>query len=587
MRRSDDFEQAKVKARASFALAAFWLGVALLTLLDRVGMPERLVGWLALIAALAGLTVIAILLRTMRISRFYAGGRLMPASFGGLAAASLAFALAWPFLPAPETRKVLDMLAGLGCGIAGAGLVMGPLLRRTGAFSISDLLTVRFPDLSLRLCVVAVTALIAGLIGIAGFETALQGLTAFSGFPRPINAAVVAALLILMIVPGGASGIVWAAAAAACILLTAFATPLAMLTLGSFAKVSGVLTSEAFWSSTLPQLGLASGEQRADFFLILTIAAGISALAPYLLPSVACFERRDSQKAGLISLFWTFLLVAFLILTVGLSLQALQSETIGKRADRLSDEIYAASGKGLVTICGAHPATPIAAREACAPVLGASPAVGAALALRAGDVSALNSYLFKSLAELRDLGNITAGLIAAGLVATGLVLAAAGIQSFTTALANDAFYRMRDHTALTSRRLAIARAVAVLFIIGSAAFLSSGAIDPRMVIAVALGLSAAVLAPLLVLTLWPRATSLDALVTVIAGPLAVTIFIFLENPVRDIDLLTTSVVLAGSTSLFAGILTSLMHKPDEERGRSFIRAILYGHDELLHPDKGV
>ena len=63
-------ERAAIDGRVAFATAAFALSAGLVALLDRVGVPEPLVAALGPIAALAGLAIVGLLLRSMRISRF-------------------------------------------------------------------------------------------------------------------------------------------------------------------------------------------------------------------------------------------------------------------------------------------------------------------------------------------------------------------------------------------------------------------------------------------------------------------------------------------------------------------------------------
>ena len=74
----DLHERAAIDGRVSFAVAAFALGAGLVALLDRVGVPERIVGLLGPILALGGLSLIGLLVHAVRISRFYAAGRAGP-----------------------------------------------------------------------------------------------------------------------------------------------------------------------------------------------------------------------------------------------------------------------------------------------------------------------------------------------------------------------------------------------------------------------------------------------------------------------------------------------------------------------------
>ena len=143
----------------------------------------------------------------MRISRFYAGQRAIPPQYAGLAAAALASALLLPFLPpnanpqsAAQTAPMVIMI-GLGAGFALAFCGSGPLLRKTGAFSIADLVAGRFPHSSARLLAACVCAIAAALVTMAGLAGAADGLVQVVGLSR--EAALVAACFVVLAIAVG------------------------------------------------------------------------------------------------------------------------------------------------------------------------------------------------------------------------------------------------------------------------------------------------------------------------------------------------------------------------------------------------
>ena len=83
--------RAGIDGRVAFAAAAFAMLAGLVALLDRVGAPSRLVAVLGPALALVGLSIVGAMVRTMRISRFYAGGRAVPPAYAGLAFACLLY----------------------------------------------------------------------------------------------------------------------------------------------------------------------------------------------------------------------------------------------------------------------------------------------------------------------------------------------------------------------------------------------------------------------------------------------------------------------------------------------------------------
>ena len=138
--------------------------------------------------------------------------------------------------------------------------------------------------------------------------------------------------------------------------------------------------------------------------------------------------------------------------------------------------------------------------------------------LREGDVAPRRDFLILNLPLIAGLGSAFSGLVAAALAGLGLALAAVGFQAGATALGHDAFHRVRDVEALTSRRLAITRLILITAIIGSTAAATTTEVDPRAAIGAGSEiLSVAVIAPLIALALWARATALDALIVLVLG----------------------------------------------------------------------
>ena len=155
-------ERASIDGRVAFASAFLVLGCALIILLDRIGVPERLVAVLGPMVALVSLAKLGTLLHSMRISRFYAAGRRVPAIYAGFAATTLIAALAASCLIAlPAGVSLLDLGLGLFAGTAIAGLGVRPFIRKTGAFSIPDLIGARFPGTLLRIAIALLIAVIA------------------------------------------------------------------------------------------------------------------------------------------------------------------------------------------------------------------------------------------------------------------------------------------------------------------------------------------------------------------------------------------------------------------------------------------
>ncbi len=583
----DLLERASIDGRVAFALAAFALGAGLVALLDRLGVPENFVAILGPVAAVTGLATVGLLVRSMRISRFYAAGRAVPAAYAGLALASLAMGLFLPFAPpVPGGTSLAGLLTGFGIGLALAALAVGPFLRKTGAFSIPDLIAARFPNLALRLGVVAVVAAVGFLIGLAGLETAVRSLLQTSGADRLSATLLIGFVLALVAVPGGVTGVVWTSTGAAGILLAGLALPLIVLMTRGVPLAFPVWGDSALWTQSLARMAewhAIDGEanQTMGYVLIAAIAIGVAVLAPLLAPAIACRDGSNAGRAGFAALAWTGGFAALVGVTMAMTTMAFDQRLTGQRPDRLPAFAYAASGKGLVAICGHAIATPAEALESC------RRAPGFKDVLRAEDISASGAWLTIGLPASRGLSVAFSGLVGAALVAIAMMLAAAGFQSLGTAVGHDAFYRVRDATALTSRRLAVTRLVMLVGVAAACAIVQTRVLDPRALIGLALAFSTATLAPLLALSLWPRAGGADATVSLLVGLATAETVIVFGGASPSLERLAAGAVIACGAAFAAGLATSLFREGGpESQGGPFLHGVLHGEQDVLNPDKG-
>ena len=581
----DLFERASIDGRVAFAVAAFALAAGLVALLDRVGVPERIVGILGPLFVLGGLAVVGLLLHSMRVSRFHAAGRAVPAPYAGLAFMALSTGLFLPFLPpVPGGASLTGLLTGFGLGYLLAALVTGPLLRKTGAFSLPDLLTARFPQLGLRLGAIAVVGAVAVLVTLAGYESAVRGLVNALAMPRGLACVLVAVILLLVVVPGGVSGVVWAATGAAGILLASLLLPLALLILrGEPLPLPGI-GQRALWDSALADMVAWHGATPAAFsgtgvLLIAAIAIGVAALGPLLSPAMTCNDASAARRAGLSSLAWWLSLIAIVAATMAYSALAIESTFVGSAADALPAYAYRAAGRGLLTICGQAVVSPEAALAAC------KAAAGYAGTLRPQDIVVSGGWLVAGLSELRGFSVAFSGLVAAGLIAVGVMLAASGIQALGTAVGHDMFYRVRDTTALTSRRLAATRLTMTLAIVVLCATLMQVTIYPAAMIGMAIVFSAAAVAPLMALALWPRVSAPAASLALLAGLCTAGVIIALGGDLPSIERLAASALAGCFVALLVGVATSLRRSRDQSRtGRIFVEGVLHGEGEILNTD---
>lgn len=483
----------------SFALAALAIGLGLIAVLERVGLPDRVLSFCVGALVFSGFLITAALLRTMRPADFYAGGRMLPVPYAGLAYAGLAAGLFLPFLPPlPQGIALKSLVAGFGAGFLVLVFLTGPYLRRHAAFSIADLAATRFPNPVARWAIAAIAAICAGLVAIAGYASALDVFLHLTEADHAVGVAVVGVLLVILIVPGGLSGVIWLAVGAAVVTLVALALPALLM-----------FREAVPWAAARARFDVLTGVQPnlpLEPSVVIVLALGLAALAPLFGPAVASRSRSSALRSGPLALFFVGTIAVLAALTMARASLALDAAVVGHE-------------------------------------LGRSPA----------------AYLLQNLPVLRKEGAMLAGLAGVFAMALGIGVAAAGVQSFVTSIGHDLFDQKRRRFGLASRRLAYARALAILLIAACGTALSLEPIDPRPFIALALAISAMLMAPVLALTLVRRATSIDALAALLVGTLVMAVFILTRRRIFVPGELATNVIFAAIDAFLAGIILSFLH----------------------------
>ncbi len=581
-----------MEGRVAFVAAALFLAGALVTVIDRVGAPARLVTTLGPAIAMAGLVVLGSLVQATRISNFYAAGRVIPAKYVGLGMAGLAAALIVPMLPpGPPGGLHAAMLIGLVAGMALAGFASGPLLRKSGAYSLPGLFGLRFESPGLRSATSVVVAVASGFVALAGFDGAVRALGEGVGLAVLPAAALAGFIVLAILTPGGVAGSAWGAAIAAFAVSLALFLPLVILAAtGSPLPAPGVGQAD-LWAEALTRMSLWSPPVRASASLSFAsgaaVALGVAALAPLLSPMVACRNARGASRAGLVGLGWLLLLAAAMLVAMAISSLSLDSLAVGQRAESLPAFLYVASDKGLLTICGQYVSSPRAAALACAGAENYSGRLGLE------NIWASGRYLLVGLPELGRFSLAISALANAGYLAIALALTAAGVQAAATAIGHDLLFAAgqgpRSGPALASRRIAIARFVMIVLTATLAFFASSSRHAPQSLLLLSVLVSAAMVAPLLLLSTWSRTTSTDGALALGMGGCAVVVTIALAWNGASLQ---TPVIVTGAVAGFlaaslTGFATSLRRKESETRpGRIFVEGLLYGDGEMISADRG-
>ncbi len=550
-------DRARIDGGFGFALAAFVLGLGLLAVLDRIGLPDDMlrIGTLGLI--FSGLVVIAVSLRTMRPVDFYAGGRRLPGTYAGIAFAGGVFGLFLPFLAPSPGISVTSAAAGFGIGCIWALFTTGPILRRSGAYSFADLIASRFPHILVRGPVVLLMACCAACVALGGYAIALQSLTAATGLDRSTGAAILGGLLIVLVVPAGLSGVLWVAAAAAVVTVVALILPLGLGLVSGLPLALPIFGDQTAWSKAVSDFALVtSADTQAGFELpiMIAIGLGLATLAPLFGASIATRDEGAAWRSGLVGMVWLALIASLAAASIAASTLALDAGVSGRMPAQLPSAIVTASGRGEIAVCGVHASDAAVLTRACAAQ------VGPGRPLRMQDLKAAGDYLLESLPALRGSEPTLARLAAAFMIVLGMSIAASGVQFVITSLAHDILHPRRRLLGPTTRRLALTRLLAISLIILGSLWLARHSVDARGLFTIALMLSAALVTPLLALALMPRPMSASALAALCVAAFVTAHFLLFDAATMPPGELATDAIFAALDGLAVGLFVSFLPK---------------------------
>jgi Na+/proline symporter len=300
-------ERTKIDGQAVFAGAAYLICVGLIFLLERLGASDGLVRALGPIFTLAGLALLGILTRSTRVPAFFTADRAVPAPYAGLAFAAMAAGLVLCLGLASDSPLPL---AGAAAGLCISALAVGPLLRATGASTLSDLLATRFPSALLRPYFAGLLFAIGALVAAAGFEAAVNAFVSLFAPSRGAAQTIIAIILALIIVPGGLAGLLWGGAASAGILLIVLYLPIGAQALVGDTPIGELLPDAGGWSDALARAWSAGdpGDPKAHFLVAVASALAIAALPLFTSAAIGSFREKEAVRAGAFGLIFAALI---------------------------------------------------------------------------------------------------------------------------------------------------------------------------------------------------------------------------------------------------------------------------------------
>jgi cation/acetate symporter len=516
--------------------------VLLLAVLEQVGVPNYIIGYLFVIFTIGVYALIGIMSRTMQVSEYYVAGRRVPAFYNGMATAADWMSAA-SFIGMAGTLYALgyDGLAfilGWTGGYVLVATLIAPYLRKFGCYTVPDFLAFRYGGNGARLMGIVVlmscsfTYVVAQIVGTGLIGARLLGMN----FEVAVFVGLVGILVCSML--GGMRAVTWTQVAQYIVLIIAYLVPVVILSAQRYGlplpqlTYGQVLQEIAAREGQMVQQGLATAAQIKPhvapflnysplnyFGLIFCLMVGTASLPHVLMRYFTTPSVREARH----SVAWTLLFIFILYFTApayaAFAKLEVFRDVIGQTLTSLPGWVYSYGKIGLVKICGVDATTLEAIRAACAKAVNFSGDMATFThQLRFADLRIDNDVIVISTPEIAGLPYVVAGLVAAGGLAAALSTADGLLLAIANALSHDVYYKMIDKNAPTHRRLIVARTLLIVVAIIAAWTASHRPADIVAMVAWAFSLAAGGLFPALVLGIWwKRTTSAGAVAGMAVG----------------------------------------------------------------------
>ena len=517
--------------------------IVLLAILEQVGVPNKILGYLFVFFTLAVYAVIGVMTRTAQVSEYYVAGRKVPAFYNGMAtgadwmsAASFVGMAGSLFLLGYDG---LAWVLGWTGGFVLVSILIGPYLRKFGAYTVPDFLSFRYGGNFARFLGVIVlvccsfTYVTAQIYGTGLIASRFLGMQ----FEVAVFAGLVGILLCAML--GGMRAVTWTQIAQYIVLIIAYLTPIVILSTQKFgiplpqltygaaiAEIAAreaqlvkdglavLCTKEACPAGTLrPHLQPFMNYTPLNFFgIIFCMMVGTASLPHILMRYFTTPSVREARQSVAWSLLFIFLLYFSAPAYAAFSKLEVYTNIIGRDLSSIRPWLFNWGELGLIQICGKNAANLDAIIAACKAIAG-HPGV-----LRFSDFVINTDVIVLSTPEIAGLPYVISGLVAAGGLAAALSTADGLLLAIANALSHDIYYKMLDPTAPTIRRLTVARILLFFVAVASAALAATRPSDILAMVGWAFSLAMAGNFPALVMGVWwKRATTAGAICGIMAG----------------------------------------------------------------------
>jgi cation/acetate symporter len=509
--------------------------VILLAILEQVGVPNRILGYLFVFFTLAVYAIIGVMTRTAQVSEYYVAGRRVPAFYNGMATGADWMSAA-SFVGMAGTLFLLgyDGLAwvlGWTGGFVLVSILIGPYLRKFGAYTVPDFMAFRFGGNFARFIAVVVlvccsfTYVTAQIFGTGLIASRFLGMQ----FEIAVFAGLVGILLCAML--GGMRAVTWTQIAQYVVLIIAYLTPIVILS----TKHYGIPIPELTYGTAIAEITAREGQMLANglataanlkphiapfinysplnfFGIVICMMVGTASLPHILMRYFTTPSVREARKSVAWSLLFIFLLYFSAPAYAAFSKLEVYTNIIGRDLTQVRPWMFTWGELGLIQICGKNAASIDAIVAACKAIAG-HPGV-----VRLQDFVINTDVIVLSTPEVAGLPYVISGLVAAGGLAAALSTADGLLLAIANALSHDVYYKMLDPNAPTIRRLTVARVLLLFVAVAAAATAATRPGDILAMVGWAFSLAMAGNFPALIMGVWwKRTTAAGAVAGMLAG----------------------------------------------------------------------
>jgi cation/acetate symporter len=509
--------------------------IILLAILEQVGVPNRILGYLFVGFTIAVYAVIGIMTRTAQVSEYYVAGRRVPAFYNGMAtgadwmsAASFVGMAGTLFLLGYDG---LTWVLGWTGGYVLVSILIGPYLRKFGAYTVPDFMSFRFGGNFARF--IAVIVLVCCSFTYVTAQVYGTGIIASRFLGMKFEVAVFAGLagILLCSMLGGMRAVTWTQIAQYIVLIIAYLTPIVILS----TKHYGIPIPELTYGQAIQEITareqelLRTGLSTAaalkphiqpfinysplNFFAIMfCMMVGTASLPHILMRYFTTPTVREARQSVAWSLFFIFLLYFSAPAYAAFSKLEVYTNIIGRNLDAVRPWLFTWGDLGLIQICGKNAVSHDAILAACKAIAG-HPGV-----VRLQDFVINTDVIVLSTPEIAGLPYVISGLVAAGGLAAALSTADGLLLAIANALSHDVYYKMLDPNAPAIRRLTVARVLLFFVAVAAASLAATKPADILAMVGWAFSLAMAGNFPALVMGVWwKRTTAAGAVCGMIAG----------------------------------------------------------------------